>query len=209
MQNGFDGTTYKRWPSARNIAIYMGFKEGRRNCDLSREYGISSTQIHHICLNIENRIRSNSELRELIESGKQPPVPKYKFSIRTYGVLMRNGFIDPTTGIDLAKLSALSEAEVLRFQDCGRKTLNEIKEVLSEEGMSLSSGTSRIPSAWPLDRDVYIYRMRELGYTFVEIASVFAMTAANAGRIHLNVKEMMDESPLFANYVEKLGKAAS
>lgn len=137
------------------------------------------------------------------------PQDPSRISTRAYNVLMSNGFIVKAEGdlieIDLKKLAKLSEAELLRLNNCGRRTLNEIKNLLFDNGLTLTGSHFEFPSAWPPDRDIWIFRMRELGYTFGEVGEVFAMTAEKTAEIYRSVKELMDESLLFTKYVVKKG----
>lgn len=205
MENGFYGNKYQTWPSMRNIGIYIKFSGGSRYCDLSREYKISPTQVRHICEKIERMSRRNEQLNSFIKDGKIPSPPKYRMSVRTFHVLQANGLVDPVYGINFDELSKMTESELLRIRECGKKTCNEIKEILKQEGLSLKKDVHKLQGPWPSDRDIYIYHMREAGYNFSEIAQIFKVTPATCSNRHLAVKEMLNESILFNQYVFKNG----
>ena len=70
------------------------------------------------------------ELRKQFEM--QLPLSDFEFSVRTTNVLANAGVHT------LGQLAAMTEAQILAVNCSGRKTVNEIKEVLAQRGLRLA-----------------------------------------------------------------------
>lgn len=144
VENGFNLNAYRKWPSARDISIYMSHSSGSKLAELGREYRLSPARIKQICVKIYNTMKYYKGFAEFIELGKPPPKPKIMMEFRTLSVLMQNGFIDPVIGVQLNKIATQTKADLLKLPNCGRKTLNEIKEILKENGLTLRDEEGQI-----------------------------------------------------------------
>jgi len=89
-------------------------------------------------------------------------IDELEISVRLYNCLRHSGVKT------LVEIIATTESEFLRTKNFGRKSLNELKELLGELGLSLGSGSKRIPEfSLQLDGDRVSVRSNQGGSKLV------------------------------------------
>ena len=124
-------------------------------------------------------------------------------SIRCINILRENGFVDDEGNINFEALSKLTEAEILRLPNCGRKSLNEIKVLLSAKSMTLGAfyqkDREQQNSSWPSTRDMDIYRLRRSGLTYKKVGEKYGIGPARTSEICKKMERRMRHSQFLTN----------
>ena len=192
------------WIDKRDIQIYVARKSGTTWKDISKNYDLSTcgaTRVYHI---IERFYKFRPGFSDLIDNWTDLEYSHSELTGRSLRSLAKAGFVHNERGLNLSALSDLTIAQFRSIPDCGPLTHSEVKQLLLSYGMYLNEGfQSNLGSVWPRERDIFIYRMHEAGYKFTQVGEVFGISGARAGVIHLEVKELIDESPMFKRYVFK------
>lgn len=198
------------WIDKRNIQIYIARNSGITWKAISIKYDVGACRAAQIyekldrTLNFGSNISHVDELRSIIYNWTDLEYHDSELSVKTWRTLAMAGFVHKERGLNVTALSELTMAQFRMIRDCGPKTIYEVQEFLKSYGMDFNHGVkNQNDGVWPRDRDIYIYRMREAGYKFTEVGDVFGVTGSRASTIHLEVKQLMEESPIFNKFVSK------
>lgn len=123
----------------RNAAIVAAADAGATCRALAEEHGISYTRVHQILRKHQRREATRRRLEESKRRCEEHEARSFQdwlcgksLSVRTYHVFEKCNITS------LAQLCSLREIDLLRLPNFGRKSLNELKEVLAEDGLKLS-----------------------------------------------------------------------
>lgn len=198
------------WIDKRNIQIYIARNSGVTWKAISKKYDVGACRAAQIyeklerVLNFGTSVSHVDQLRSIIHNWTDLEYHDSELSVKTWRTLAMAGFVHKERGLNVTALSELTQAQFRMIRDCGPKTIHEVKEFLNSYGMDFNHGVKKQhEGVWPRDRDIYIYRMYEAGYKFTEVGDVFGVTGSRASAIHLAVKELMQESPIFNKFVLK------
>lgn len=109
-----------------------------------------------------------------------------------------DGAITPDDTLNIEKLSAMSDGEFLRIPNFGRKSLNELRELLKLERVHLNPHDPLYIKPFKLskhhERNIQIYNMRKNGELLRVLAEKYGITKERARQIFLKIERIQKNS---------------